>query len=278
MAIDSKRKDHTQLPAVKELELILDKEAKRPIADGKESKHFASFDLPTQWLEMLGISGSLFTTNRSWQELVLLGDDVQAEVVAKTMQAMKEEKPEFLELMKEVTAYLGQQDAPEPSDAIFVFGSKSLARIEIAVDLFTKKLAPRIFISGGAPVYKQREQSEAQVFKAYAVEHGVSASAVALHDGAITVADNVRGGLNSMDEQGLPHNSLILVTAWFAMRRSWAHMMKYVSEDTHLYRVNAPVTANGNFTEESWFRNETGIKTIFNEFGKLRISEMLNTS
>jgi len=77
---------------------------------------------------------------------------------------------------------------------------------------------------------------------------------------------------------GIPYNSIILVTVWFAMRRSWAHMMKYVPRDTKLYRVNSTLTPASNFRLDQWWKNEIGIKIIFNEFGKLKISEVLNSS
>jgi hypothetical protein len=278
MDIESKRKDSTQLPETKELEAILDKEAKRPVASGKESKHFVSFDLPAKWLELLGLSTDAFRQNLKWQDLVIFGSEIQSQVVSKTLEAVKSGNSELQDLMRKITNYLGEEDTPQLSDSIFVFGSKSLARIETAVSLYNQKLASRVFISGGAPIYERREKSEAQIFKDWALEHGVPENVIAIHDGAISVADNVRGGLNVMDSLQLPHNSLILVTAWFAMRRSWAHTMKYTEEGTKLYRVNAPVTTGGNFTQESWYKNEVGIKTIFNEFGKLRISEALNSS
>ena len=81
-----------------------------------------------------------------------------------------------------------------------------------------------------------------------------------------------------MDELSIPYKSIILVTVWFAMRRSWAHMMKYVPQGTKLYRVSSALTPASNFTTNGWWKNEIGIKIIFNEFGKLKISEILNSS
>ncbi len=274
----SNRKSSVELPEIKELEVILEREAKRPVASGKEKEHFADFKLPLQWFELLGLPTDIFEKDLTWQELVVLGAEIQEQVVSRTLKLVQEGNSEVEELMQKITSYLGEEDEPQKSDVIFVFGSKSLSRIETAVNLYKQKLTPKIFITGSAPIYEKRENPEAHVFRDWAIEHDVPAEDIAIHDTAISVADNVRGGLNIMDSLELPHSSMILVTAWFAMRRSWAHMMKYVPENTKLYRVSAPVTSTGNFTSDGWWKNEIGVKTIFNEFGKMKISEILNSS
>ncbi len=278
MNIISNRKNSAELPAVKELETILKREAKRPVAIGKENKHFARFELFIRWLELIGLPVDIFYQNLTWQELVVLGAKAQSQIVSRTLRMVQDGDRELDNLMQDITKYFGEEDTPQLSDVIFVFGSKSLSRIEVAVDLYKQGLAPKIFISGGMPIYEKREKSEALIFKEWAIEHDVPSESIVIHDTAISVPDNVRGGLNMMDQLGLPYNSIILVTVWFAMRRSWAHMMKYIPQDTKLYRVNSAVTPTGNFAQNGWWKNEVGIKTIFNEFGKLKISEVLNSS
>ena len=151
-------------------------------------------------------------------------------------------------------------------------------RIEKAVELFKAGLASKIFITGGSSFYKENKESEASVFKKWAIGQGVSEENIITHTTAITISDNVRGGLNFLDANDIEYKSLILVNSWFAMRRSWAMMMKYISEDTKLIRVSAQVTEGGKFIKDGWWKNELGVKTIFNEFVKMRISELLNTS
>ena len=274
----SNRKNSSEIPEIKELEAILQREAKRRVAPGKENKHFANFELLIRWLELIGLPTDILNQDLTWQELVILGARVQSQIVSRTLRIIKEGNRELENLMRNITKYLGEEDTPQQSDMIFVFGSKSLARIEAAVNLYKQGLAPRIFISGGMPIYEKREKSEAAIFKEWAIEHGVPSRDIIIHDTAISVPDNVRGGLNMMDKLSIPYKSIILVTVWFAMKRSWAHMIKYVSQDTKLYRVNSVLTPASNFTTNGWWKNEIGIKIIFNEFGKLKISEVLNSS
>jgi hypothetical protein len=278
MTFQFHRKDSSSLPEIRELEIILDREAKRPITQGKERQHFANFDLVIHWLEILGLPTDGFKKDFNWQDLVLKNRDLPAQVVEKTLKEIAEENTELESVLKKITKYLGEEDIAQTSDVIFVFGSKSLGRIETAVKLWKRQLAPVIFITGGMPIYEKREQSEALIYKEWAMNHKVPESAIIIHPTAISVADNVRGGLNEMDEMGLAYRSLILVTAWFAMRRSWAHMMKYVPIGTKLYRTDSLVTIGGNYDPDSWWKNESGIKVVFNEFAKLRISEILNSS
>ena len=55
-----KRKSSVQLPSVAEIEEILEKEAKRPLAKGKEDLHFVQFDPVVNWLKAIGIATNLF--------------------------------------------------------------------------------------------------------------------------------------------------------------------------------------------------------------------------
>ncbi len=278
MAIISQRKKAAQLPATVELAAILEQEAKRPVPLDKQNIHYADFNLLYQWLELAGIPSLDFRKNLSWQELLNIGAEVQPLVVSKTLELVQQKKPAAMQVLQEVTQYLGEEDPLSKSDMIFVYGSNNFGRIETAVRLYREQLAPLIFISGGRAVYDRQGGSEAEDFRRYAIDHGVPDSAIVIHDTAITVPDNVRGGLNLIDELHLPHGSMILVTSWFAMRRSWVMMMKYTEPGTKLYRCAAVLPEGTTVDKENWFQTENGIRVIFNEFGKLKISEALNSS
>lgn len=279
MDFESKRTDPTELPEVLEIEAVLEREDTRPIPEGKEDAHYADFRLPVRWLETLGLPADAFTEDVPWREIVARNSGLPDRVVAETLRRVEAGDPEIEEIAREVTRYLGEEDEPRESDEIFVYGSKSLKRMETAVGLYERGIAPRIFVTGGMPIYEKREEAEAQAYKRWAiVERGVPEKAIFTHDAAISVPDNVRGGLNELDRLGLPYGALTQVTAWFAQRRSWATMTKYLPEGASLYRVNAPVTPGGDYDPEGWWKGPNGLKVVFNEFAKMRISEMLNSS
>lgn len=269
------RTNSTQLPEIDELKAIMEKEAWRDPASGKEAVHYPDFSVAVEWLRALELDASLFEQSLSWEEVLVLGDQLREEVIKRTLNRISEH--ELLNIVKKVTAYLGEADAPEISELIFVFGSQSTSRIHTAVDLWQKGLAPKIFITGGHPFFKETE-SEAEVFKNYAIEHGVPLDAMIIESEAITIADNVRRSINLFEEKGINYSRMILVTAWFVQRRSWSFMMKYIPDEYRLYRVNAPVNPRGDYTENGWFKNENGIRLVFGELVKLRIGVALNTA
>lgn len=203
-------------------------------------------------------------------------EDLQDDIAKKTLVLLKDHPQKIIPVLSKITKYLGESDIPKPSDLIFVFGAPSLYRIKTGVDLWKQGFAPTIFISGGRPAYKPEAESEATIFKQYAIDNGIPESSIAIHDNAISVTDNVRGGLNRLDEQGIKYKSVILITSWFVQKRCWGQMMKYVPEGTQIYRVNAASNPDGGLTEDDWYKSEKGIKTVVGEFFKLRVTELQN--
>ena len=47
---------------------------------------------------------------------------------------------------------------------------------------------------------------------------------------------------------------------------------------TQLYRAAAALTPGGDYEPTGWWKNPNGVKMVFNEFAKMRISEAPNTS
>jgi len=273
-----KRKNYTQLPSIRELGLIMGKVAKRPLAEGKQSLHYVKFGSVIHWLECLGISPTVFKEELDWRKVIATGLEIEPEVVKKTLQEVQQGNTHFIGLIEKVTDYLGEEDQPQKSDLIFVFGSQNTDRIAKAVQLWKEGLAPVIFISGGRPHYAKPDQrAEALVFQDYALEQGVPKEKIIVEPNSIAFADNVRRSLNLMDKMGILYSKMILITAWFSLRRAWSHMMKYVPQEAELFRVVCPL-GWGDFTKKEWYKNERGVKVIFNEFVKMKMGVILNTN
>ncbi|TSC88116.1 MAG: hypothetical protein G01um101416_139 [Microgenomates group bacterium Gr01-1014_16] len=268
----TKRTSYTQLPAVKELEEIMKKEAWRQPAKGKENIHFPKFDSVIVWLNLLKLDTGLFTADKTWQEVIVEGTELETDVVQRTL-ALEDMET----VANDIYAYLGENDSPKTSDLIFVFGSQSTLRIQTAIDLWKSKMAPKILITGGSPIYKSNRDPEAVLFKKYALSHAVPEEAIIIEPDAISIADNVRRSINLFEAQKINYQKMILITAWFAMRRSWAFMSKYVPSDHSLYRVVAPVNPEGDFAKDRWWKNPNGIKVVFNEFVKMKTGLALNS-
>lgn len=244
-------------------------------AKGKEGLHFPDFQLAEKWLKLINIDAGIFTSKSTWEEVITKATEMGEKVVVRTLALAKDNR--MAELAGEINLYLGEEDNIDTADLIFVFGSQNLARIQTAVDLWRQKRAALIMISGGSPFYKQNRQSEAVRFQRYAVEQGVPSKKIIIETKAITVADNVRRGLSLLEERQISYRKMILIMVWYAMRRSWACMNKYIPQGYRVYRVCPPVEATSDFDQECWWKNPNGIRVVFNEFVKMRGGVILNT-
>jgi uncharacterized SAM-binding protein YcdF (DUF218 family) len=127
----------------------------------------------------------------------------------------------------------GDRDEARPADVILVLGAAEYrghpspvlkARLDHALDLYKRKLAPRIMTTGGAggdPVF-----TEGDVGRSYLSAHGVPAEAIIVEsEGASTV-------------QSLAMTGEIL-------RRMGLHSVIVVSDGYHIYRVKRMLESIG---------------------------------
>lgn len=93
----------------------------------------------------------------------------------------------------------GERDEQRPADAIVVLGAAQydgrpspvlLARLEHAVSLYQRGVAPLLVVTGGKATGDWT--TEAAVARAFAIEHGVPASAILLEDRGRTTLESMR--------------------------------------------------------------------------------------
>lgn len=125
------------------------------------------------------------------------------------------------------------RDEAQPAEVILVLGAAEYrgrpspvlkARLEHALDLYRRRLAPRIMTTGGAggdPVF-----TEGGVGQAYLISHGVPSEAIVV------------------EEEG---NSTVHSTALAGeiMRRMGLHSVIVVSDGYHIYRVKKMLESRG---------------------------------
>ena len=271
-----KRKHFFQVPDPRILKKIIKTEQKRPVSKEKENLHFVDFKLLKLWLEAINIPTD-FLKQKNWQVMLDLGRKLQSQVVRKTLALVLKKDPEVISLLNKISRYLGEQDIKEKVDLIFVFGSKDLGRIRKAVSLWRKGLAEKILIAGRARFdERERQQPEALVFKKEALKLGVPEEIIITEPDSITIADNVRSGLNLLDKKGIKYRKIMTIVYWYAQKRAWSHLIKYVPEGTRIVRVNSDIQ-NKLLTQENWYKNEIGLNVVFSEYLKLKMGVMLNT-
>jgi len=124
-------------------------------------------------------------------------------------------------------------DEARPADVILVLGAAEYrghpspvfkARLDHALELYWRKLAPRIMTTGGAggdPVF-----TEGGVGRSYLAEHGVPAEAIIVENESATTVESV-----AMTGE--------------ILRRMGLHSVIVVSDGYHIYRVKAMLVSIG---------------------------------
>ncbi len=272
------RDNFTQLPSGNELSTIMEKEAFRAVPASKQNIHYPDFSPVVNLFEYFGLPADVFTQKFDFEQVKQVLD-LPVSLIQQLTEKLMNESPsdEAIVLLNAAYDYLAEEDDLAHTDYVFVYGAKTLARIEKAIEIYKLGYASKMIISGGNPIYDQEnELSEAERYRKIAIEKGVPEEAIILEAKSITIPDNVRTSLNMLDEQGLPYKSFILVNSPYVQRRGWALFKKYCEDDVQLIRVNCSTLEK--FARDRWYKNEDGIKIIINEFVKMKVAVTLNTA
>src|SRR6476469_4211291 len=117
-----------------------------------------------------------------------------------------------------------RNDQAQPASAIVVLGAAQYvgrpspvlrARLDHAIDLWRRKLAPLMIVTGGTGTGDTT--SEAAVSQRYAIQHGVPASSILLETEGRTTSQSMEGVAALMGPRG--RNDVLLVSDPFHMLR-----------------------------------------------------------
>lgn len=146
------------------------------------------------------------------------------------------------------------------ADAIIVLGAAQYAgrpspvlkaRVDHAVDLWYKQVAPVLVLTGGVGV--RDTTSEAAVSASYAMRHGVPASAIVLETAGRTTSESIRSVALMLGERDQTY--VVLVSDPFHMFRLWIlarrHGLAAVTSPTRSSPIwdNVPLNAGYIFSE-----------------------------
>jgi uncharacterized SAM-binding protein YcdF (DUF218 family) len=118
----------------------------------------------------------------------------------------------------------GRRDEARPADAIVVLGAAQYegrpspvlrARLDHALDLYRRGLAPVVIVTGGVGVGDTT--SEARVSRNYLAKHGVPDGAIMMEARGLTTSQSLHTVRTMLD--GLPGRSVLLVSDPFHMLR-----------------------------------------------------------
>lgn len=156
---------------------------------------------------------------------------------------ISEEVPE--EVPEEVSSafavvydHLALNHTPEPSDAIFCFGSRDPSVAFHAARLFAEGVAPLIMVSGGGRM--PDGTTEAASIEAGLVAQGVPGDRIITEHRSSHTGENVRFGLADL-EAALGTVGSVVSVAWpFAARRCYATLARF-GPDLTVYSIPARV-------------------------------------
>ncbi len=261
----STRTHASQLPSNEEIKEMMAKEAQRqPVTDSS----FVDFSVVNEWMSKLKIDTKLFEL-ASIEEVNIEVDLVKPLVVQKTLE-LKDGS-----IFKPIEEYLGEEDKLEKADLAIAFGGKKLARAEKAAELYLGGWVSRLLMTGKSPNYTNFfNVSEAEAFKKRAMELGVPEEAIITETEAINIPSNVTGSLNLLDKLEINYSSIIQLISWYAQRRAWCCMKKFLDPSVKLIRVNVPWHKEdgslGEYELGEWQKTGEGIQIVFNEFVKMK--------
>lgn len=129
---------------------------------------------------------------------------------------------EFDRTLQPLWDFLTVRDEPVASDAIFVFGSPFEVVARQAADLFRKRFAPSVLITGHASGYAREfynGKSEAEHFAFVMRTAGVPEQALHVEERARNTGENVSFGVSLLQERVRKVESLLLVAHPYHTRR-----------------------------------------------------------
>lgn len=260
------RVDSTQLPTAVELLHILTKESQR---------HAAHFDFIQKNI-------SIFDTHRELSRIAGSDDswiDKYKEVSLETLAGMInknhtelaqyiEHHQEETDLYKTFYSALVPHIASGKTDAIFVFGAATNARIERAVELYKDDVAKKIIISGNSPHYIEGTQSEAGRMAVFAEDKGIPHDHIILEQESITLPDNVKRTIDLFEQMNWRPTSLTIVATNFVLTRAMMEWYKFCPWDMTIIPIAAH-PQSPKFTSEGWSADIATVALVLNEYAKL---------
>ena len=149
-----------------------------------------------------------------------------------------------------ITAYLdATTPLPAYADLMFVFGARQLAAAELAAELFHRKLAPLIVVTGGRN--PATGLVEADQFFAYLTQAGIPAENIIVENRSTNTLENVVFSI-PLIEQKLALASLKTVLAvckWNHSRRALMTLKRHFPSGIRYY---ASTYVPDGITRENW--------------------------
>lgn len=267
------RVNSTQLPSVAELLDILKQESQRKAVNFDFVKNNNSiFNAHRELSQLAGSDDGWIDTYEfdSLSELKEKIDKNNSELLD-----FLQTNHNHIDLYKSFYSALIPKEDQTESDALFVFGASTNARIERAVELYDSDVANRIILSGRSPYYSKGTQSEASRMATFAIEHGVPKESLILEEESITLPDNVKRTIDLLESMDWHPSSMTIIATNFVLARATMEWYKFCPWEITIKPVPArPQSAS--FTEDGWYKDMDSVAIVLNEYSKIILESKID--
>lgn len=140
--------------------------------------------------------------------------------------------PALLDAMQIVWDYMRYDQPLEKADVILCLGSYDIRSADWAAKLWHDGWAPTILFSGNQGAGTMHlEMPEAKWFAERAIELGVPRENILLEDRSCNTGENFQFSSELLQREGITHDTIILVTKPYMLRRAYATCMQQWPED-----------------------------------------------
>lgn len=117
---------------------------------------------------------------------------------------------------------------PRPCSVAIGLGSHDLGVADVTADLYRRGMAPLIVFTGATSrtTRERMPRGEAEHYRERALELGVPDSAILVEPHARNTGENIRFSRSLLEEQGVPVESVLLVSKPYEERRAYATARK----------------------------------------------------
>lgn len=260
------RASGAELPSAGELAAILSKESpRRAVRHDFLDNNTSIFDTYKRISTLAGTDSTWIDSYKTMNIDALIDTlNTSNHTIAEYVQANQHLRETYENLYMSLVPQMDES----VSEALFVFGAASNARIEHAVKLYKQGVSQKIIISGHRPHYGKATESEAIRMAMFAQEAGVPTEDLILEEDAITIPDNVKRSIDLLVAREWKPASITLVATDFILSRAKMDWYKFTPWDIKI-KVTAPQAQSPSFTKDGWYKDRTTIDLVLNEYAKL---------
>lgn len=164
--------------------------------------------------------------------------------------------------------YLAASDEPQKVETLFVLGGNSYERGKAAAAYVKKFQSPIVCTGGNFPVQIQAlgyHLTDGELTRQCLIHQGVDSTSIEVLGSATSSFEESEEILNYAKSHQLKKIG-VLSSEYHLRRLRMTFQEKFEKEGIELVFLAA---INENFTPESWYKNEEGLITTFNEYAKM---------